>query len=349
MVKTKTLNLLFQNFIEKNKLPKAIIKIQKGDGHETAQFEHGGMTEKTPFLLASVSKLWVTTLILQLIDSNKLHYNSIVTDFIPKEKLKNSLCIHGKDQTAFLTVKDLLYQRSGFGNVFLEEPILLKERIAAEDFSYTIDDMLSWVSQIEGHFLPDSDEAYYADINFYLLGEIVEYCYHLSLDDCVNRYIMEPLGLFNSYLVSTEFDNIPPLYTTKGYLNRPKVIASGQGAGGGVSTTADLMVFIRAFIEGRLFDMKHWQELKNYRALQGDYAPVQYGGGHMKIVMGQYDQENQLSFIGHSGLSGAFAFYCPKLDVYLTGTTDNVSKSELCIQLMYLILFELEKEESLLS
>lgn len=88
MVKTKTLNLLFQNFIEKNKLPKAIIKIQKGDGHETAQFEHGGMIEKTPFLLASVSKLWVTTLILQLIDSNKLHYNSIVTDFIPKEKLK---------------------------------------------------------------------------------------------------------------------------------------------------------------------------------------------------------------------------------------------------------------------
>lgn len=64
----------------------------------------------------------------------------------------------------------------------------------------------------------------------------------------------------------------------------------------------------------------------------------------MKLSLGKYEDKDRLSFYGHSGISGAFAFYCPELNVYLTGTTDNAKKSELCIQLIYLLLFELEKE-----
>lgn len=341
----ENLQKLFQGFVEKNQLPKAIISIEKGNGQEVAQFEHGPMTDQTPFLLASVTKMWVTTLILQLIDQGKISYNNIVTDFIEKEKLSQLNHYMGKDQTQYITIKDLLFQRSGLANIFFEEPIYLRQKIAEADFSYTFDDMLDWVRQSDAHFLPGSDQAHYADINFMLLGEIIEKIHHLSLDDCIDRFIMEPLGLNRSYLVSSEYGKIPPLYTGKDYLYRPKIVASAQGAGGGVSTTADTMTFIRAFIQGDLFNKDHWQEMQDYYPLQGDYAPVEYGGGHMKLSLGQFNKEARLSFIGHSGISGAFAFYCPQLDVYLAGTTDNVGKSELCIQLIYLMLFELEKEE----
>lgn len=345
----ENLNHLFQNFVARHKLPRAIISLQKGNGEDIAQFQHGEITKDSLFLLASVTKLWITTLVLQLIDSKKLDYDNIVTDFIPKEKLINLHHILGNDQTEFITIKDLLFQRSGLANIFYEEPISLRKRIANEDFSYDLEDMITWVGELEGHFVPGSQQAYYADINFMLLGVIIESIYKLSLDDCVDRYIMEPLGLKHSYIVSSEYGKIPPLFTGKEYIERPKIVASGQGAGGGISTTEDLMGFIRAFIEGKLFSKKHWQDIQEYYPLQGDYAPVEYGGGHMKISMGQFNKENRLSFIGHSGISGAFAFYCPQLDIYLTGTTDNVGKSELCIQLIYLMLFELEKTYRKLS
>ncbi|MGT2845108.1 serine hydrolase domain-containing protein [Streptococcus hongkongensis] len=333
---------LFSNFAQKNQLPKAIVAIESKDGKEKIHLSHGPIQDNSPFLMASVTKLWVTTLILQLIDQEKLSYNSIVTDFVPKEKLVGIHSMLPSGQETGLTIKDLLFQRSGLGNIFYEQPVVLRNQIANGDFSYTWQEMIDWVKQTPAHFLPGSQAAYYADINFTLLGVIIETIYHQDLDACIEELIMQPLDLTHSFLTSSEFAAIPPLYTGKRYIERPKVISSGQGAGGGVSTTADLMVFIRAFFEGRLFQESHWDKLMNYYPLQSDYAPVKYGGGHMMIAMGNNDDRPK--FYGHSGISGAFAFYCPQLSIYLTGTTDNVGKSELCIQLMYLLLSEIEKE-----
>ncbi|MBJ8325270.1 serine hydrolase domain-containing protein [Streptococcus pacificus] len=341
------LERIFNKFVQTNELPRAIIRLQKRHSDDFVQLSQGDINEDTPFVLASVTKLWITTILLQLIDQKKLDYDSIISNFLPKEKLENLHSYAGKDQTKYITIADLLFQTSGLPNVFYEEPILLKNRIKQEDFSYSFSDMLYWVKKTPAHFLPGSKEAYYADINYMLLGKIIESVTHQSLDACIEKTILRPLGMAHSFLTSSEFATIPPIYTGKDYLVRPKLISSAQGAGGGISTTADLMSFIQPFVEGQLFEDNHWQKMAHYLPLQGDYAPVEYGGGHMKLTMGQYEKEDRLSFYGHSGLSGAFAFYCPQLDVYLTGTTDNAGRSELCIQLIYLILFELEREEKL--
>lgn len=39
-------------------------------------------------------------------------------------------------------------------------------------------------------------------------------------------------------------------------------------------------------------------------------------------------------FLGHSGLSGAFAFYCPEKELYLTGTVNEISRPDLSFRLM---------------
>lgn len=64
----------------------------------------------------------------------------------------------------------------------------------------------------------------------------------------------------------------------------------------------------------------------------------------MIILIGNNDKVNRSKFYGDSGISGAVSFYCPQLDIYLTGPIDNVGRSELCIQLVYLLLSEIEKE-----
>ncbi|WP_328707080.1 serine hydrolase domain-containing protein [Streptococcus halichoeri] len=344
MMNQEKLAKLFTTFVQKHHLPQAIVALETTDKKDKVQLSWGQLQADSPFLMASVTKLWVTTLILQLIDQKKVFYDSIVTDFIPKEKLAGIHSMLPKNQDLPITVADLLFQRTGFGNIFYEEPIRLKERIAREDFAYSWQEMKEWVQVTPAHFLPGSKAAYYADINFTLLGLIIEHICHQDLDVCVEKAIMLPLGLQHSYLCSSEYAVIPPLYTGRAYLDRPKVVASGQGAGGGVSTCQDLLVFIRAFFEGQLFNKDHWNRLKDYYPLQADYAPVLYGGGHMLLAMGKPGNHKRPEFYGHSGISGAFAFFCPQLNLYLSGTTDHAGQSSLCIQLIYLLLSEIERE-----
>ncbi|CCI87018.1 serine hydrolase domain-containing protein [Lactobacillus gigeriorum] len=342
---TEKLASLFDNFVAKNHLPKAILEIQNSKDNQQIEFKHGDITEDTPFALASVTKLWVSTIIMQLIDERELTYNSIVTDFLPIKKINGLHHFLNNDYTRKITVHDLLFHRTGLPNVFFEEPFKLATKIIEKDNSYDFEDMLLKVKKTEAHFLPGERQAYYADINFLLLGKIIEIVTKISLSENVEERIAEPLKLTRSYIPETELATIPPYYFEElGYLNRPKAIISSQAAGAGISTANDLMIFLKAFIQGKLFDKRHWDEIKDYLPLQADYAPVYYGGGHMKLHAGQHNLDEKLTFIGHSGLSGAFAFYCPELDLYLTGTTDNIKRSQLCIHLMYIMLLELEKE-----
>lgn len=344
MIDQKRLANLFENFVKKNNLPRAILKVEDKDRQELLAFEHGEISGQSPFVLASVSKLFTTSLILQLIDEEKLTYDSRITQFIPLEEIAGIHKFDREDYTGELTVQDLLFQKSGLPNVFYESPIELRKRVAREDFSFEFADLIDWLRQMDSHFIPASSSSYYADINFVLLGRIAEKITHKSFDDLVDQRICRPLNLMNTFIASSEFAAIPALFTGKEYLKRPKLISSGSAAGGGVSTADDLMTFIHAFIKGDLFSISHWQYLREYYPLQADYAPVYYGGGHMKLMIGQYDNAERLSLIGHSGLSGAFAFYCPQFDLYFSGTTDNARASQLCIQLLYLILLEIESE-----
>jgi D-alanyl-D-alanine carboxypeptidase len=42
--------------------------------------------------------------------------------------------------------------------------------------------------------------------------------------------------------------------------------------------------------------------------------------------------------IGHSGLSGAFSFYCPQKDTFLTGTVNQIADPSLSFRLMLKLL-----------
>jgi D-alanyl-D-alanine carboxypeptidase len=47
--------------------------------------------------------------------------------------------------------------------------------------------------------------------------------------------------------------------------------------------------------------------------------------------------------IGHSGISGAFAFYCPENDMHITGTVNQIHDPGLSYRLMIGILNKLEE------
>jgi hypothetical protein len=110
------------------------------------------------------------------------------------------------------------------------------------------------------------------------------------------------------------------------------------GPDGGIVAPADeLMTFLRGFWEGRLFDPAVLAGLRTYRRI---FFPLEAGVGHLRLrlprVLSPFAAQPEL--VGHSGLSGAFAFLAESRGAYLAGTVNNVAKPSRSFRLMFSLL-----------
>ncbi|WP_054754899.1 serine hydrolase domain-containing protein [Piscibacillus salipiscarius] len=122
-----------------------------------------------------------------------------------------------------------------------------KKRAIYEDVQTNFNDTILKTKDIKPHFAPGTGKrAHYANINFEILGRIVEIVTNSTLDDVFKELIFDPLGLENTYLPKGEDDYIPYVYFRDTALYRPKLLRSIRASGGGVSTARELMVFIKA-------------------------------------------------------------------------------------------------------
>jgi D-alanyl-D-alanine carboxypeptidase len=195
---------------------------------------------------------------------------------------------------------------------------------------------LELVKKLNPHFKPRTKKKpYYADINFDLLGEILEKITNMPLNENYRQLIFEPLGLKNSYLSVSENDFVPNIYYKNNALDRPKFVMSSRASGGCVTTARELMIFIKAFFGGNLFPISIFDKLSAYNKLQASMGPIYYGGGYMQIPL------NGLSTLfmgkgelkGHSGSTGSFAFYYPFKDLFIVGDLNQMANAALPIRL----------------
>ncbi len=97
------------------------------------------------------------------------------------------------------------------------------------------------------------------------------------------------------------------------------------------------MTFLRAFFGGQLFPKVYISELTVWNRI---FFPLQYGIGVARFKLSRIFSPFKPTpeLIGHSGLSGAFAYYCPQKDLYLTGTVNQTAKPGLSYRLMIKLL-----------
>ena len=67
------------------------------------------------------------------------------------------------------------------------------------------------------------------------------------------------------------------------------------------------------------------------------FAPLQYGTGLMRFALPRYYTLFKAvpPMIGHSGASGAVLFYVPALDLYVSGTVNQIKKRSLSYNLLH--------------
>ncbi|MFC0015732.1 MULTISPECIES: serine hydrolase [Allobacillus] len=335
-IETVYIDKVFHKMTKSKDVHEGILMVEESKDNQSHFLVYGGKGMDSQIILASITKLFTTACILKLNEQGKLSLNDRLTKYFNQEVLQGLHTYKGQDHTPNLTIAHLLFQTSGLPDAYEEKSVNLKKQVIHKDFYLSFDELLATTKQMKPHFLPEPvGKAYYADINFDLLGRIIEKVCQSSLEEAFKRLVYDPLNLKQTYIPQKESDSIPPIYFKQTKLHRPNYVMSCGASGGVVSTTRELMEFIKAFFQGRLFDKEVFQQLSSYNKLQASMYPIQYGGGYMRVPLEGLPTlfKGKGELLGHSGSTGSFAFYYPEKEIYIVGDLNQSSNPALPIRM----------------
>ncbi len=319
---------IFKKLVRSPMIHECSIHVENTQGDFVWSKGHGGRSIDSPIVLTSVSKLFTTTCILNLLQQGALSLQDKLCEFFDPATLQGIHVYHGVDYSNELTVSHLLFQNTGFPDVFAVGKNCINKTMVQKDVSVSFEDYITIAKQNKKRFAPGTPgKAHYSDLNFEMLGKIIERLEQSSLHDAYKKYVFTPLGLKNTYLPEQADDFIPSIYYKNRSLSLPMLIRSIPASGGCISTSREMMQFIKCFFGGTLFDKGIFSQLRSFATIQ--YAPPlgQYGGGFVRLnisgVASLYQCKGEL--IGHMGASGAFAYYYPEKDLYFVGDFNQLS------------------------
>lgn len=216
------------------------IVYRKAFGFRATEPRREAMTLDTIFDIASLTKVVVTTTaIMQLVESGKMRLNDTVAKYIP------DFAQNGKQD---ITVRDLLTHYSGLpGDLDLTH-------------SWQGKDTALQMAYAETPVYPPGSSFVYSDINFIVLGAMVERISGTALNEYATRNIFAPLKMAHTtYLPPrTWLPKIAPTqydeqnHMLRGVVHDPTARRMGGVAGnaGVFSTAADLSKFADALLSG---------------------------------------------------------------------------------------------------
>src|SRR6266404_4946902 len=172
-VQSANLNLLdsvVESAIQNHEIPGAVLVVghdgrviyRKAFGNRSLEPTRALMTVDTIFDIASLTKVVATTTaVMQLVDGGKVRLNDPVVKYIPE---------FGQNGKSDITVRDLLTHHSG-----LPPDLDLSHPWAGRDVGYNMAFAVTPISPPETRFV-------YSDINFVVLGALIERVSGVSLE-----------------------------------------------------------------------------------------------------------------------------------------------------------------------
>lgn len=196
------------------------------------------VTTDSVYGIASISKMFVTTAVMQLVEDGKIDLDAPVVSYIPEFTMKDA---RYKD----ITVRMLLNHSSGLLGGDLENAILFDD----SDTRYHD----RFLEKLAGESLKAAPGAYsvYCNDGFMLAEIVVERVSGMTFTDYLQENIFTPLGLDHTRtpLQLGSADAVAGAYMTKGAGKLPTEYFNTIGTGGIYSSAEDLCSFGMTFTE----------------------------------------------------------------------------------------------------
>jgi len=322
--KSKDLQKILDETVDNEKIYGTSFTVKHKD--EVWRGSAGNIAEDQQYFIASTTKLFVTTIILQLDSEKKLSLDDKISNYLDANIMDGLHVYKGKDYSNELTIKNLLAHTSGLADYYQNKGpsgmSLEDEVVSGIDQFWSFEQAIARTKEMEPLFAPNTPgKAHYSDANFQLLGKIIENITSKSFAENCEVRIFKPLNLTKTYMYADTADTKPiNMYYKKNELHIPKAMTSFGADGGIVSTSGEMLTFIEAFFTGKLFPKEYIAELQEWNKI---FSPLRSGVGiHLYKLPKIFSTP---TMIGHSGLSGALAYYDPKEDIYVSGTVNQIA------------------------
>jgi uncharacterized protein YbbC (DUF1343 family)/CubicO group peptidase (beta-lactamase class C family) len=289
---------------------------RKAYGHRALEPRPEPMTLDTVFDLASLTKVIVTsTAVMQLVEHGKVRMNDPVAKYLPE---------FGQNGKEDVTVRQLLTHYSG-----LEPDLDLKAKWEGKQTAYAM-------AMAETPADPPGSKFSYSDINFIVLGEIVERVSGETLDEYGVKHIFAPLKMMHTRfnppaawrgkIAPTQYDENE--HMLHGVVHDPSARRMGGVAGhaGLFSTADDLAKFAQALLNGGGGILSPLSVEKMTRPEQPPAAPVLRGFG-WDIDSSFSSNRGDLLPVGsygHTGFTGTSMWIDPATHSYIILLTNAV-------------------------
>lgn len=310
----ESIDLEIKDFMQRYEVPGASYSVVKnGQLVMTRGYGVSDITTQEPvtpqhiFRVASVSKSITAAAILKLVDQGQLNLSDklfdILEEYVPNTPLFDQRILQ-------ITIEQLLHHTSG--SDLQPQPLFNQGDIAAElsvDSPPSVEDIMRWFVFKDMQFDPGTTYRYH-NMNYFLLGRVIEKLSGMSYEDFVIDKILSPLGITDTHTTRTRkserHSNEVTYYEPGSQLLQS--IFPGEGlvqgayggwgafenidaAGGWVISSVDLSRFALA-IDGVLGDNEVLSaDSQDFMRANGGFG---YGGGLFTVTGGGWFHEGGL-------------------------------------------------------
>ena len=316
------LNTITNTYISTFKIPGVVVLVGNSEGIIFEKAYGNRSTDKTEansvntiYDLASITKLFTATAIMQLLQKKQVYLGSKLKTHFPENY------VTARKQK--IIVEDLLRHNSGF-----------KAGVTSGVFTDNMESTWENILNVEPSY--PHKKFKYSDINYLVLGKLIEKLSKQDLDDYVRKNILEPLGMNNSGYSAYNNTDCKTLCAptrkkmSRGHVHDPTSFKLGGVAGhaGMFATAKDLAKFASIFMNDgkycgknilwkRSVKMMTTKKSKETRGLGFDITSA-----YSVKPRGDYFAKG-LSF-GHTGFTGTSLWIDPSIDSFLIVLSNTV-------------------------
>ena len=211
------LDRILRKLVEHRGVRHALVAVGRTDGSPLwvgtagAADEAGRpITADTPFFLASVTKLYIATATLRLVEQGRVSLDAPIAEYLPVELVAGLHVRNGVDRTTEITIRHLLGHATGFPEYLVIRPpggrSLFDSVAAGQDGKWSVKDIAALVRE---HGRPEfpprpfdgrRHTVRYSDTNFQLLIAIIRAVTDTPLQNAFDDLIFKRLGLKQTFL-----------------------------------------------------------------------------------------------------------------------------------------------------
>ena len=323
-VHLKSADAVIEQSIHDGNIPGAVLVVghnghvvyRRAYGHRALEPRRESMTVDTIFDLASLTKVVATTpAVMQLVEQGKVRLNDPVAKYLPE------FAQNGKED---ITIRQLLTHYSG-----LEPDLDLKTPWEGKQTAYT----MAFAEKPQDS--PGSKFSY-SDVNFIVLGALVERVSGERLDEYCERHIFAPLKMMHTRFVPpaawrakiapTQYDENEHMLRAVVHDPTARRMGGVAGQAGLFSTADDLARFAQALLNGGGGILSPLSVEKMTSPEQPPSAPVLRGFGWDIDSPFSSNRGDLLPVgsYGHTGFTGTSMWIDPTTQTYIILLTNAV-------------------------